>query len=83
MQETYIPHNESLLNNYQFPYPPLELEDFPQINLAAEANASKPEIIDDYMSYDKFKDYMNGTFEEIFSLCSSQDNSAALPMQEL
>ncbi|XP_008225989.1 PREDICTED: NAC domain-containing protein 86 [Prunus mume] len=82
-QETYIPHNESLLNNYQFPYPPLELEDFPQINLAAEANASKPEIIDDYMSYDKFKDYMNGTFEEIFSLCSSQDNSAALPMQEL
>ncbi|KAM1004140.1 hypothetical protein ACFX13_004440 [Malus domestica] len=82
LQETYIPPNASSLNTYQFPYPPLELEDFPQINLAAETNTAKPEIIDKYMSYDKFKDYMNGSFEEIFSLCSSQDNSVALSMQD-
>ena len=82
LQETYMP-NDPTFHNYQFPYPPLELEDFPMINLAAETNTSKPQIIEDYMSYDKLKDCMNGTLEEIFSLCSSQDNnSVSLPMQD-
>ncbi|MBA0632464.1 hypothetical protein Godav_001194 [Gossypium davidsonii] len=61
--------------HYQAPYPPLELEDFPQINIISETKASKAEIIDEYMMYDKCKDYMNGSLEEIFSLCASQDNS--------
>ncbi|GMI85156.1 NAC domain containing protein 20 [Hibiscus trionum] len=62
--------------HYQVPYPPLELEDFPQINITSETKASKAEIIDEYMMHDdKFKDYMNGSLEEIFSLCASQDNS--------
>ncbi|MBA0728060.1 hypothetical protein Golax_000995 [Gossypium laxum] len=63
--------------HYQAPYPPLELEDFPQINIISETKASKAEIIDEYMMYDKCKDYMNGSLEEIFSLCASQDNSMA------
>ena len=67
--------------DYQLPYPPLELEDFPQINLT-ETKSVKPEIIDEYMSYDKIRDYMNGTLEEIFSLCSSQDNPIAVSIQE-
>ncbi|TYJ01338.1 hypothetical protein E1A91_A13G146800v1 [Gossypium mustelinum] len=61
--------------HYQAPYPPLELEDFPLINIISETKASKAEIIDEYMMYDKCKDYMNGSLEEIFSLCASQDNS--------
>ncbi|XP_011014226.1 PREDICTED: NAC transcription factor 29-like [Populus euphratica] len=72
-------HNCSSLH-YQFPFPPLELEDFPQISIPESMKPSKPEIIDDYMMY---KDCMNGTLEEIFSLCSSQDNSnTVLPMQD-
>ncbi|GMJ11622.1 NAC domain containing protein 20 [Hibiscus trionum] len=61
--------------HYQAPYPPLQLEDFPQINIISETKASKAEIIDEYMMYDKHKDYMNGSLEEIFSLCASQDTS--------
>ncbi|KAL6206167.1 hypothetical protein ACLB2K_023416 [Fragaria x ananassa] len=81
-QDTYMP-NDTSFQNYQFPYPPLELEDFPMINLAVEMNTLKPQIMDDYISYDKLKDYMNGTLEEIFSLCSSQENNhVALPMQD-
>ncbi|GAV64897.1 NAM domain-containing protein [Cephalotus follicularis] len=57
--------------HYQLPYPPYELEDFPQINIA-ERDLSKPESMDEYMMCDKYRDYMNGTIEEIFSLCSSQ-----------
>ncbi|GLT54097.1 hypothetical protein SLA2020_273250 [Shorea laevis] len=70
-----IPNYTSL--DYQVCYPPLELEDFPQINLAETSKPLKPEIVDEYMSYDKIRDYMNGTLEEIFSLCdrSSQENS--------
>ena len=67
-----MPRYESL--PYQFPYPPLELEDFPQINLA-EMKLMKPETTEECLSYDKFRDFMNGTVEEIFSLCSSQDNT--------
>ncbi|PPS10455.1 hypothetical protein GOBAR_AA10181 [Gossypium barbadense] len=66
--------------HYQAPYPPLELEDFPQINIISETKASKAEIIDEYMMYDKCKDYMNGSLEEIFSLCASQDNSMPPPL---
>ncbi|KAJ7982101.1 NAC domain containing protein [Quillaja saponaria] len=64
--------------HYQLPYPPLELEDFPRINLA-ETKSLKPEMIEESMLYDKYRDCMNGnTLEEIISLCSSQDNSIAL-----
>ncbi|TYI71242.1 hypothetical protein E1A91_D08G280300v1 [Gossypium mustelinum] len=63
---------------YQVPYPPLELEDFPQINLSE----TKAEMMDEYMVYDKYKDYMNGYLEEIFSLCSSQDISMPLYMHQ-
>ncbi|KAH7565834.1 hypothetical protein JRO89_XS08G0023900 [Xanthoceras sorbifolium] len=67
---------------YQIPYPPLELEDFPQINIS-EKKPSKPEIFDDCLMYDhKYRDTVNGTLEEIFYLCSSQDNSIALSMQD-
>ncbi|XP_023007203.1 NAC domain-containing protein 96-like [Cucurbita maxima] len=63
--------------HYQHPYyPPLELEDFPQLNIMGETKTlMKPECIDEYMKFDKFRDSMNGTLEEILSLCS-------LPMQE-
>ncbi|KAG8487254.1 hypothetical protein CXB51_020586 [Gossypium anomalum] len=63
---------------YQLPYPPLELEDFPQINISE----TKAEMMDEYMVYDKYKDYMNGSLEEIFSLCSSQDISMPLYMHQ-
>ncbi|KAK2654457.1 hypothetical protein Ddye_014313 [Dipteronia dyeriana] len=64
---------------YQIPYPPLELEDFPQINISETTKPSKPEIFDDCLMYDhKYKDSMNGTLEEILYLCSSQDNSIPL-----
>ncbi|KAK0596850.1 hypothetical protein LWI29_019640 [Acer saccharum] len=64
---------------YQIPYPPLELEDFPQINISEMTKPSKQEIFDDCLMYDhKYRDSMNGTLEEILYLCSSQDNSIAL-----
>lgn len=68
---------------YQCPFPPLELEDFPQINIA-ETKPSKPEIFDGCLMYDKYRDYMNGALEEIYYLCSAQDtnNSVALSMQD-
>lgn len=58
---------------YQLSYPPLEMEDFPQMNLAETMKIWKPEMEEQYLisSYDKFRDYINGTFEEIFSLCST------------
>ncbi|KAI4333256.1 hypothetical protein L6164_018089 [Bauhinia variegata] len=66
--------------HYQLPYPPpLELEDFPQINLS-EAKWMKSEMTEECMVYGKYRGCMNETLEEIFSLCSSQDNSAALSM---
>lgn len=68
MQDMQMPFYSSLL--YQFPYPSLELEDFPQINIAECVKPSKPEISDEYMMY---KDCMDGTLEQ---LCSSQDNSS-------
>ncbi|WCJ28625.1 hypothetical protein M5689_010310 [Euphorbia peplus] len=76
LQDIQIPGYSSL--QYQLPYPPLELEDFPQINIA---KSTKPELTDEYMTY---KDCMNGTLEEIFSLCSSQDynSNATLSMQD-
>ncbi|XP_017980051.1 PREDICTED: NAC domain-containing protein 45 [Theobroma cacao] len=75
-QEMQMPGYTSL--HYQVPYPPLELEDFPQIDISE----TKPEIIDEYMIYDKYRGCMNGSLEEIFSLCSSQDNSMPLSMQD-
>ncbi|XP_065853941.1 NAC domain-containing protein 54 [Euphorbia lathyris] len=76
LQDMQIPSHSSM--QYQLPYPPLELEDFPQINIA---ESTKPEIMDEYMTY---KDCMNGTLEEIFSLCSSQDynSNVALSMHD-
>lgn len=81
MKEMQIPGYTDL--HYQVPYPPLELEDFPQINISeTKASTAKAEIMDEYMVYDKYRDYMNGSLEEIFSLCSSQDNSMNLSMQD-
>ncbi|KAJ6909956.1 NAC domain-containing protein 71-like [Populus alba x Populus x berolinensis] len=68
IQDMQMPFYSSLL--YQFPYPSLELEDFPQINIAECVKPSKPEISDEYMMYN---DSMDGTLEQ---LCSSQDNSS-------
>ncbi|MED6205879.1 hypothetical protein PIB30_021837 [Stylosanthes scabra] len=72
------------MHNYQFPQTPLVMEDFPQLNFA-ETKSLKPEVNEDCMLlYDRYssRDCMNGTLEEIISLCSSQDNSVALPMLE-
>ncbi|KAK7271359.1 hypothetical protein RJT34_27182 [Clitoria ternatea] len=66
---------------YPFPYTPLVVEDFPQINLP-ESKSTKPESTDDCMLYDRYRDSMNGTLEEIISLCCSQDNSNPFPMLE-
>ncbi|XVF33793.1 hypothetical protein REPUB_Repub18cG0001700 [Reevesia pubescens] len=79
IQEMQMPGYTNV--HYQAPYSPLELEDFPQINIS-ETKLSKPEIIDEYMMYDKYRDYMNGSLEDIFSLCSSQDNSMPLSMHD-
>lgn len=70
-------------HNYQLPQTPFVLEDFPQINLT-ETKSMKPEMTDDgcNMLYDRYRDCMNGTLEEIISLCSSQDHSLAFPMLE-
>ena len=69
------------MHSYQLPHTPLVLEDFPQINFA-ETKSLKPEMSEDCMLYDRYRDCMNGTLEEIISLCSSQDNSVPLPMLE-
>lgn len=63
--------------HYQLPYPPLELEDFPQINLTeTETKAMKgEEMVNDCMVY-RDCTTMSGTLEEIISLCSSQDNNS-------
>ncbi|KAF5728166.1 protein BEARSKIN1-like [Tripterygium wilfordii] len=61
-------------------YPPLEVEDFPQINIITETIPSKTTNDDHQRIYDEYKDCMNGTLEEILSLCSSQPTSL-LPMQ--
>ncbi|GFP81659.1 NAC domain-containing protein 86 [Phtheirospermum japonicum] len=57
---------------YDTGYPPLALEDFPQIDLITEANTSKEYM----MNCEKFRDCVNGiaTIEEIYSLCSSHEN---------
>lgn len=64
--------------HYQLPYTPLMLEDFPQINLP-ESKSTKPEMTGDCMLYDRYKDCMGGTLEEIISLCCSQDNPVPFP----
>ncbi|KAJ8761272.1 hypothetical protein K2173_001328 [Erythroxylum novogranatense] len=64
MEMSILSHSSSSSNmqlEYQVPYPPLELEDFPQINI--KPSAAKPHGIS--------MDCINGTLEEIFSLCSS------------
>ncbi|XP_057450483.1 NAC domain-containing protein 54-like [Lotus japonicus] len=63
--------------HYQLPQTPLVLEDFPQMNLT---ESMKPEMTEECMVYDRYRDCMNGTLEEIISLCSSQDHSVAFPM---
>ncbi|KAI3456643.1 hypothetical protein Pfo_013306 [Paulownia fortunei] len=55
---------------YETGFPPLALEDFPQIDLT-EAKSSC-----EYMTCDRIRDCVNGitTLEEIYSLCSSHEN---------
>ncbi|KAJ0042417.1 hypothetical protein Pint_17141 [Pistacia integerrima] len=82
IQEMQMPNIYADLQ-YPCPYPPLEVEDFPQINIAEETKPSNPENLEEILMYDKYyRDYMNGTLEEIFYLCASQDNSMALTMRE-
>ncbi|XP_044506985.1 NAC domain-containing protein 71-like [Mangifera indica] len=82
IQEMQMPNMYAEDLQYPCPYPPLEVEDFPQINIA-ETKPSKLEHLEESLIHDKYcRDYMNGTLEEIFYLCASQDNSMALPMQE-
>lgn len=78
--------------HYHLPYPPLELEDFPQTSFAETKPLMKPaeeQMVNnnDYcMAYDhkyKTSNTMSGTLEEIISLCSSShhdNNSLLLPM---
>ncbi|XP_022943793.1 NAC domain-containing protein 45-like isoform X1 [Cucurbita moschata] len=63
--------------HYQHPYyPPLELEDFPQLNIMGETKTwMKVECMDEYVKFEKFRESMNGSLEEILSACS-------VPMQE-
>ncbi|GLT67214.1 hypothetical protein SLA2020_395390 [Shorea laevis] len=73
IQDSYA----SMVDQYQCQYLPLELEDFPHINIL-ETTVSKAESIDDYMIYEKYRssDCINGTsIEEIFSLCSSSQDT--------
>ncbi|KAA8523390.1 hypothetical protein F0562_009813 [Nyssa sinensis] len=81
IQDIQIP--ECTSPQYQPSYPPLALEDFPQIDIA-ETKPSKPETIDEYIMYDKYRECMSGTtmLEEIFLLCSPEENSINLSMQE-
>ncbi|XP_022735073.1 NAC domain-containing protein 86-like [Durio zibethinus] len=58
IQEMQMPGYTNL--HFQVPYPPLELEDFPQINIS-ETKPSEADIIDECMMYDKYRDYMNGS----------------------
>ncbi|KAG5106902.1 hypothetical protein AAZX31_15G246600 [Glycine max] len=78
-QDVQIPSYAGM--HYQLPYTPLVMEDFPQINLP-ETKITKPEVTDDCMLYDRYRDCMNGTLEEIISLCCTQDNSVPFPMLE-
>lgn len=79
VQDVQIPSYAGM--HYQLPYTPLVMEDFPQINLP-ETKTTKPEVTDDCMLYDRYRDCMNGTLEEIISLCCTQDNSVPFPMLE-
>ncbi|GER47650.1 NAC domain protein [Striga asiatica] len=57
---------------YETGYPPLALEDFPQMDLITEENPKQEYL----MSYEKLRECVNGTasLEEIYYLCSSHDN---------
>ncbi|XP_010544346.1 PREDICTED: NAC domain-containing protein 86-like [Tarenaya hassleriana] len=73
-QDLQLP--KPMLSSYQLPYPPLELEDFPEIcmnDAAAEIERSKKgDNIGDLMMHDiNGRDSSNGTLEEILSLCFS------------
>lgn len=65
-QGIHMPKYTSL--QCQFSYPPLEVEDFPQIYWAETTD----KILKPAQMEDQFRDYMNGTVEDIFSLRSSQ-----------
>ncbi|KAL5100692.1 hypothetical protein RYX36_005019 [Vicia faba] len=63
--------------NNQFPQTPFMMEDFPQMETKS---ILKTDMCENGFLYDKYIDCMNGTLEEIISLCSSQDHSVAFPM---
>ncbi|XP_010260796.1 PREDICTED: NAC transcription factor 29 [Nelumbo nucifera] len=68
----------------QLSYPPLALEDFPQMD-TLETKLSNPQAMDEYMMPDKYRTYNSDTniiLEEIFYMCSSQDNSMILSLQD-
>jgi hypothetical protein len=75
VQDIEIPMYGAFHN--QFPQTPM-MEDLPQIETKSILKHDMTN--DDCFLYDKYRDCMNGTLEEIISLCSSQDHSLAFPM---
>lgn len=75
MQDIEIPMYGGFHN--QFPQTPFMMEDFPQMETKS---ILKPDMSENCFLYDKYIGCMNGTLEEIISLCSSQDHSVAFPM---
>ncbi|KAJ4981642.1 hypothetical protein NE237_032479 [Protea cynaroides] len=57
---------------HQFSYPPLALEDFPQMD-TVETKISNPQPINEYMMNDKYS-----MIEDILYLCYSQENPGTL-----
>ncbi|KAL6497669.1 hypothetical protein OROHE_027102 [Orobanche hederae] len=64
---------------YENGYPPLAVEDFPQIDFITEANSSKEYSM---MNYEKLREcHVNGiaSVEDLYSLCTSSHENMILP----
>ncbi|KAF8412634.1 hypothetical protein HHK36_000603 [Tetracentron sinense] len=67
----------------QLPYPPLALEDFPQMD-TIETRLSQSQTIDEYIMYDNYRNFTNEArmLEEIIYVSSSQDNTIGLSLKD-
>ncbi|KAJ4975275.1 hypothetical protein NE237_000381 [Protea cynaroides] len=76
---SYLTKDQTMANytrlQHQLSYPPLALEDFPQMDTVETKLSSKPQAIDHeyYTMYDRYN-----MLEEILTLCSSQENTGGL-----
>ncbi|CAA3028612.1 NAC domain-containing 86-like [Olea europaea subsp. europaea] len=72
-QDVGIPNYTGMFG--ESPYAPLELEDFPEVNLPEITKLSKSETLGEF---DRYKEYVNGftALEEIYTLCSTHENSS-------